>query len=334
MANSPRKLTIHHLADELGLSPATVSLALNQDPRVAEKTRRKVCEYADQCGFSVNSQARNFRLGRTGTVAMVLHRIDSDFWSGVVKAVEDTLQDTYSVILCNSDGNLDKELNILQNLRRRNVDGIILQPASRSEEHLEALTAAGIKLVLFEETANPTLSFVKGDDYGGSVTLTRSSITAGHRRIRLVTVKLRSIGVAERVRGFADTVTAAGIAGDCDVLTVDNLEAPSLAAVLKDLSHFSLLIGIDDRISCHLLKMLQRQKVRIPEDISLVGWNNSSFLPFLTPALTSVEIPTKLMGARAAAILQSQLAGSDAVSKEYLEETIHWRESFCHKLQS
>lgn len=334
MENPSRKLTIHHLADELGLSPATVSLALNGDPRVADKTRRKVCEYATRCGFTLNAQARNFRLGRTGTVAMVLHRIDSDFWSGVVKAVEDTLSDDYSVILCNSDGNLDKELKILQNLRRRNVDGIILQPASREEAHLEVLTAAKIKLVLFEETANPRLSFVKGDDYGGAVTLTRSSITAGHRRIRLVTVKLRSIGVAERVRGFTETVAAAGIAGDCEVVTVDDLESPSLAAALKDLSRFSLLIGIDDRISCHLLKLLQQKNVRIPEDISLVGWNNSSFLPFLTPALTSVEIPTKLMGARAAAILQSQLAGGSAVSKEYLEETIHWRESFCHKLQS
>lgn len=334
MKHQTKSQTIHTLADELGVSAATVSLALNQDPRVAEKTRRKVCEYAARCGFAVNSQARNFRLGRTGTVAMVLHRIDSDFWSGVVKAVEDTLQDTYRVILCNSDGNFDKEQRILQNLRRRNVDGIILQPASRSEEHLEMLTAAGIKLVLFEETANPKLSFVKGDDYGGAVTLTRSCITSGHRQIRLVTVNSRSIGVAERVRGFTETVAAAGIANDCEVLTVDNLESPSLAAALQDWSRFSLLIGIDDRISCHLLKALQQQKVRIPEDISLTGWNNSSFLPFLSPPLTSVEIPTRQMGARAAAMIQAQLEGSTAVGKEYLEETIHWRESFCHKLQS
>jgi len=332
MKHPPKTLTIHTLADELGVSAATVSLALNQDPRVAEKTRRKVCEYAAGRGFAVNAQARNFRLGRTGTVAMVLHHIDSDFWSGVVKAVEDALGESCSIILCNSDGNPDKELKILQNLRRRKVDGIILQPASRREEHLQELIDDGVKLVLFEETANPRLSFVKGDDYGGAVSLTRSCITAGHRRIRLVTINTASIGVAERVRGFRETVAAAGIANDCEVVIVDDLKPQSLAAALENLSSFSLLIGIDDRISCHLLKLLQRQKMRIPEDVSLTGWNNSPFLPFLSPALTSVEIPTKLMGARAAAILQTQLAGSEAVCKEYLEETVHWRESFSHKL--
>lgn len=332
MTIDSKNLTIYTLAEELGISPATVSLALNQDPRVAEKTRRKVCEYAAGRGFAINSQARNFRLGRTGTVAMVLRCIDSDFWSGVVRAVEDALDDSYSVILCNSDGDLDKEQRILHNLRQRKIDGIILQPASTQEDHLEELVRDGIKLVLFEETKNPQLSFVKGDDYGGARNLTQSCIAAGHRRIRLVSLDLPSIGLKERVRGFNEVIREAGIADDCEVMVPDDLSEEALLFAVQGWERFSLLIGIDDRISCHLLKILQRQRVRIPEDISLVGWNNSGFLPFLTPPLTSVEIPTRQMGARAAAILQAQLAGNFAVIKEYIEEPVHWRESFCRKI--
>jgi len=141
-----------------------------------------------------------------------------------------------------------------------------------------------------------------------------------------------SIGLKERVRGFAEGIREAGIADDCEVMVLDNLTEEALPSAVEGWERFSLLIGIDDRISCRLLKILQRQHVRIPDDISLVGWNNSAFLPFLTPPLTSVEIPTRQMGARAAAILQSQLAGNPAVIKEYIEEPVHWRESFGRKI--
>ena len=82
------KMTIYDIAEELKVSPATVSLALNGDRRVAEKTRLRITEFAARRGFTRNEQARNFRLRRTNNVAIVVHNIDNDFWFGVVRAVE------------------------------------------------------------------------------------------------------------------------------------------------------------------------------------------------------------------------------------------------------
>ena len=80
-------MTIYDISTNLGVSAATVSLALNGDRRVAEKTRGRILEYADKHGFKRNEQARNFRLRRTNNVALVVHNIDNDFWHGVVKAI-------------------------------------------------------------------------------------------------------------------------------------------------------------------------------------------------------------------------------------------------------
>ena len=101
-------MTIYDIAAELHISPATVSLALNGDSRVAQKTRLRVTEFATNNGFTRNEQARNFRLRRTSNVAIVVHNIDNDFWHGIVRAVENGLGDSFNVILCNTEGNLDK----------------------------------------------------------------------------------------------------------------------------------------------------------------------------------------------------------------------------------
>ena len=105
-------MTIYDIAEDLGVSAATVSLALNGDRRVAERTRERVVSYAARNGFKRNEQARNFRLKRTCNVAIVVHNIDNDFWYGVVKAVEETLGEAYNVILCNTEGDPGKEEKI------------------------------------------------------------------------------------------------------------------------------------------------------------------------------------------------------------------------------
>lgn len=120
-------MTIYDIAKELGVSPTTVSQALNGNTRVAAKTRARVTEFAMHNGFRRSEQARNFRLKRTFNIAIVVYNIDNDFWCGFVKAVEDALGEEYNVLLCNTEGNPEKEKKIFFNLMQRNVDGVIVQ---------------------------------------------------------------------------------------------------------------------------------------------------------------------------------------------------------------
>ncbi len=323
-------MTIYDIAEELQISPATVSLALNGDHRVAEKTRLRVTEFATRRGFTRNEQARNFRLRRTNNVAIVVHNIDNDFWHGIVRAVECGLGDSFNVILCNTEGDLEKERRIFRNLMQRKVDGIIVQPASREENHFMASIEAGIPVVSLEETDNERISFVKGHDYRTAFNLTVECIRQGHRRIALLTFHFDCIGLDERVRGFSAAAEEAGIVTGCEVITAADLSFGSVEKAFagreKD---FSLVIGSDDRVACRVLRVLTERGVKVPEEISVIGWNNSRFLEYLTPPLASVSIPMEKIGKKAAEIILANLNDGPTVVKNYVSEEILFRESFA-----
>ncbi len=317
-------MTIYDIAEQLEVSAATVSLALGDDRRVSAHTRRRVQEFAWQHGYKRNEQARNFRLKRTNNVALVVHNIDNDFWFGVVRAVESALGEGYNVILCNTEGDLEKERKIFRDLLRRRVDGIIIQPASQAEEHLEEAVSAGIPVVSLEATANPCLSFVKGNDAESARQLTEKCLALGHAKIAFLTFRSNSIGLEERLRGFLEAAGSNGevfVAGELSQQAIEQV----FGAHCRD---FALVLCSDDRVACFLLKVLNDKKIRVPGELSVIGWNNSRFLEYLTPALSSVAIPMCEVGERAARLILKSLGGSAGTEKCYIEQTIVIRESF------
>ena len=283
-------MTIYDIAKELGVSPTTVSQALNGNTRVAAKTRARVTEFAMHNGFRRSEQARNFRLKRTFNIAIVVYNIDNDFWCGFVKAVEDALGEEYNVLLCNTEGNPEKEKKIFFNLMQRNVDGVIVQPASAEESHFVESIEAGIPVVSLEETDHELISFVKGHDFQSAYNLTGECIRQG-----------------ERVRGFRAAAEEAGIEKNCEVITAEDLSFEAVDKVFSGREYdFTLVLGSDDRIACRLLRVLAARKIRVPEQVSVVGWNDSRFLEYLTPPLASVSIPMAKIGQKAAEIIAAQ----------------------------
>ncbi|MPN19690.1 HTH-type transcriptional repressor PurR [bioreactor metagenome] len=207
-----------------------------------------------------------------------------------------------------------------------------MQPASREESHFLESVDAGIPVVSLEETANERISFVKGNDYRTAYNLTTECIRQGHRNIAFATFQFDSIGLNERVRGFQDAIAEAKIAGGCKVITTKDLSLSAAEASFKDMERkFSLILCSDDRLACRLLQVLAKQQVRIPDEISLVGWNNSRFLGYLTLPLSSVSIPMDRVGRKAAAIILANLNGNQVVRKNYIAEEIVFRESFTAK---
>lgn len=323
-------MTIHDIAKQLGVSAATVSLALNGDRRVAAATRERVLAHVRACGFTINAQARNFRLRRTGNVALVVHNIDGDFWHGTVKAMEDALGDAYSVIICNSDGLRDKEARLFASLLRRKVDGIIVQPTTRDDAPYLAIQDAGVPIVLLEETPNPGLSFVKGDDYRGALSLTRSCIRHGHRSIALLTAAVDCLGLDQRLEGFLDAIRTHPV--HHRIFTAPDLTEQAVQAAVGDssLGDFSLWICTDDTLAALLMKRLLALGLRIPSDISLIGWNDCRFLDYLPIPLSSVRVPMADIARTAAhAILRSLAAGHPVTTRAHLPETLVRRSSYA-----
>ena len=207
-------MTIYDIAKELGVSPTTVSQALNGNTRVAAKTRARVTEFAMHNGFRRSEQARNFRLKRTFNIAIVVYNIDNDFWCGFVKAVEDALGEEYNVLLCNTEGNPEKEKKIFLNLMQRNVDGVIVQPASDEKKHFMDMVRNSIPVVLLEETEEPELSFVKGNDHLAAYRSTKVCIEQGYRKIAFLSIPPDCVGGREWIRGFKQAVAEEDCTGE------------------------------------------------------------------------------------------------------------------------
>lgn len=322
-------MTIYDIAKELNVSAATVSLALNGDPRVAEKTRIRIRSFAAEHGFERDEQARNFRLRRSNNVAIIVHNIDNDFWYGIVRAVEQGLGDGFNVILCNTEGSLEKERKIFANLVRRKVDGIIVQPASTEEAHFLETIRAGIPVVSLEKTEHEQISFVKGNDHLAAFRLTEESIRRGHRDIAFLNFRSDSIGLEERVSGFLEAVDRHHLRNRCKVLSANNISTEAIAELICGHEEdFSLYLCSDDRLACLLLQELERAHIPVPERISVCGWNDCRFLEYLTRPLSSVAIPMAEIGNKAAGIIREYLEKGPCVHKFYIEEKIILRDSF------
>ena len=126
------------------------------------------------------------------------------------------------------------------------------------------------------------------------------------------------------------TIESSGIADQCDVFVADEISAAAVERVIGSrIGDFTLVIGSDDRIACQLLRVLAARGVRVPAELSVIGWNNSRFLEYLTPSLSSVAIPMCEIGRRAAEIILQNLNDGPSVVKEYVDEEIFLRESFA-----
>ena len=276
-----------------------------------------------------NEQARNFRLKRSSNVAIVVHNIDNDFWHGVVRAVENELGENYNVILCNTEGDVERERRVFVNLMSRKIDGVIVQPASGEESHLVEMARSGIAVVSLEQTDNPELSFVKGNDNLAAYHLAEECIRQGHRRIAFMNFHFDCVGLRERVAGFRRSIAEHGLQESCKVLEAEELSVEAVSELVQGHEKdYSLYLCSDDRLACLLLKVLMRGGFSVPGDVSVCGWNDSRFLMYFPVPLSSVAMPMTEIGAKAAAIIRENLEQKPVVRKIYVAEKIRLRESF------
>ncbi len=321
-------MTIHELAKELNVSAATVSLALKGDTRVAEATRQRILEYADKRGYRANEQARNLRLGRSGLVALMVGNIASDFWSGAVKAIEDVLGESYSVIVCNSDGNLEKEKKLVENLVARRIDGLIVQPADNKDiSHLAALDKSGTPVVFLERNNNPELSFAKGDDFEAGRKAVEIMREAGHTAICAISIGNFHTGINDRMEGIKAAIKDAGIAKSCTTLNLLSFDESQIDLLEK----YTAFICSDDRFIPSLLKLIDKKNLRCPEDIAVLCWNDRTYLKHMNPPVSCFSIPIPEMGRLAASHIVKYNNGDKKPSRCFAEEKFIARASVQKK---
>jgi LacI family transcriptional regulator len=297
-----------------GVSVATISRVLNGDGRVGEDRRGRVLAAIRQLGYRRDGVARNLRRGSTMVWGLVIGDIENPFFTSLVRGVQDTAnREGYSVVLLNSDEDLETEAQCLRVLVEERVAGVILSPVSERSSNFAAIPSTIPTVLVDRQITGAAVDMVCVDNVRGAYEGTQHLLDAGYRRVACISGPLHSTTGARRLRGYLQAMRDAGLAPDAgDVVATDFKRGGGHQAALQLLDSDpppDAIIVMDNLMMEGALFALQERGVRIPDDIGLVGFDDLSWATLVTPRLTAVAQPVRELGVMAAELLARRCRG-------------------------
>ena len=321
------KTTIRHIAEELNVTPSTVSRALSNHPRISESTKKAVLAVAARLNYQPNSLAAALRHGRSHIIGIIVPTADRAFFASVVRGVEEISNKAgYKVIICQSYDNHEKEVQAVETLLNAQVDGIIISYAKATPdfEHLRRVQEKNVPLILFDRTTKDlNVNQVVIDDYLGAYKTVEHLIQQGCKRIAHFTSSLQVSIYKERFRGYKDALEAYNIPYDEKIVVESNLQLEdgraSMERLLKLKPIPDAVFSASDYGAMGAMQVLKENGIKIPDQIALAGFSNEPFTSFTDPPLTTVDQLSIAMGNLTAEVFFEQIADKH---KKVLPQTI------------
>lgn len=306
------KVTLEMVAEAAGVSAATVSRILNGTAIVSDDKRAAVDAAIARLGYVPNPVARGLAGGRTLSIGVVAQTLDSPFFGGALRGIETALDAAgYSPLYVSGHWNVAHEQRCIDTLRSRRVDGIILLAARIGDHALAALAQQLPVVVTGRRLQAPNLVALDFDNVEGARLATEHLVQLGHRRIAFIAGDMKHPDGKARLRGFRQAMKAAGLPDDL-VLAGDFTEASGLAAVQQAQAAgqaFTAAFAANDQMAFGAAVALYRAGLRVPQDVSLVGFDDLAGALYTVPPLTTVHHPVHELGQLAAAAMLQLLAG-------------------------
>ncbi len=314
MRSGPGPVTIEMVARAAGVSLSTVSRILNGTAVVSETKSRAVEEAIAALGFVANPVARGLAGGRTLSIGVVTQAIDSPFYGAALRGIEDQLgPEGYSPLFVSGHWDAATEVRCIDVLRSRRVDGIIVLTGRISDAALKACAKALPVVVTGRKLKAPGLFSLHFDNFEGGRLATQHLIQLGHRRIAFITGDPAHADSTERLRGYRGALEAAGIVFDpALVVPGEYHEVNGLLAVdrlVESRQRFTAIFAANDQMAFGAALGLQRRSLRVPDDVSLVGFDDLPTSQYAIPPLSTVHQPAYEMGRLAATAMLEMLSG-------------------------
>jgi LacI family transcriptional regulator len=320
-------MNIKDLAAKAGVSISTVSLVLNERPGVKKETRTKVLELAKKYKYVPNHIARSLVMKKTRTIGIVVPDISEVFYGTLVKIMQDAMSlRGYSMMLCNTENDLEKESHYLNFLLEKGTDGIIMVPCAGAEQ--AKIQSVRIPVVFVDRyIPGVDTSYVGINNRNAGREATAHLIRLGHRKVACIAGPKCANSSEERIQGYRDALESNGISCRDDyVLNTDWTVSGgfSAARTLLDLPEPpSAIFTTGDTCAIGVFEALSAEQVKVPEEMALVGFDDMKFAPFLRVPLTSVRQPLEKMGNTAVELLLDKLGdGNKSVQKIFDTELI------------
>lgn len=306
--------TIREIAVAAGVSTATVSRVVNGvagvDPGLASRVQAAI----DELGYTPNLVARGLRTQATKVIALVVADIENPFFTSVCRGVEDVARrHGFSVMLCNSDEDLTKESEYLEILAAQSVAGVIISAASDASS-VAALTRRGISVVAIGRRLGRETDCVRSDSHAGARTATDHLLDHGAHRVACITGPHGVATAEERLEGYRDALERARLPFDPELIEYANFrEDGSYQATRRMLELDNppdAIFVANNRMVVGTLRACREAGVEIPNQVSIVGFDDLPWADLTTPSITTLRQPTYEIGSAAARLLIERLGGN------------------------
>ena len=306
-----KKETLVSIAERSGCSISTVSRVLSGNAakyRISQRTVARVTEEVKRCNYTPSLLAKGLRTNRTDTIGLLIPNIENSFFAGVAGVViRESRNYNYKVVVVDTQEDERNEQDGLSALLARRVDGIVAAPCGSNSELFASVQEGGMPLVLIDRYLPDAgmLSYVTTDNYRGAVMATEYLLENGHR-IACIQGTPHSMPVRDRVRGFGDTLRAHGL-GDRIVVTgedfsVQNGYLETKLALARE-ERPTAIFALSNLILLGVVKAVHESGLRIPDDISVVSFDDNMLFNYLDPAITCIGQPTDEIGTLAVKLL-------------------------------
>jgi DNA-binding LacI/PurR family transcriptional regulator len=298
------RVSIKDIAKAAGVSHSTVSRALSDSPLVSDETKARVQLLAQEMGYSPNTLARSLVTRQTYSIGVVVTTIADPFIAEVVQGIEATAQDNgYTVILCNSGAQPEREIAAVEMLRSKRVDAVIVTSSRVGALYLEHLERTGVPIVLInnhnEQSGRYTFTVTVDNRHGGHLA-TQHLIQLGHHRIAYVTAPADHSSDLDRRTGYRQALTEAGIELDPTLIVPGNGRADggerALEALMASGALPSAVFCYNDMTAIGLVHAACREGLDVPGDLAVVGFDDIPFATYFYPPLTTIAQPKVEMG--------------------------------------
>ncbi len=339
MSRMPKQktITIKDVAKRSNVSISTVSRVLNKKNRLVNpETRKRVLDVIDELGYYPNAMARSLHSNKTRTIGMIVQDIANPYYPSIVKSVENTAQKWgYSIILANAERSRLRTSKYLKIMCEKRVDGLILIGGGivQDAEEQDFLERTGVKIMVIGKPHNTKLASVQIKNIEAAREACTYLIGLGHRRIAMITGTDDSATAVDRTQGYREALEANGLPFNKEWVISGDFDFKGGYSAAEKLSQIGGKNGItaifaqNDMMAIGAMKALQKKGYRIPQDVSILGFDDIQAASFVTPTLATVAVPLEELGSTAMENLVKLLNGDKLDRPTYLQTEIKHRES-------
>ncbi|WP_416143644.1 LacI family DNA-binding transcriptional regulator [Planococcus koreensis] len=301
-----RKLTIEDVARQAGVSISTVSRVMNNTDYIADATRRKVQDAIDALDYRPNALARGLKQMKTDSIGLILSDLQNPFWLMVLEGIEDACQEAgYSLLILNSRDDPEKEGKNIKEFLMRQLDGIIINPASEDNPLFAALAAEAFPLLFLNRRVKGIeVDTVVADNFKGTMLAVSHLAALGKSRIAIFLYPANGISPRqERLEGYKQALAAHGLETDPALIKIVETKEDCLAAMKQLLAGSGkpdAILSTNNRLTLEILDALGTLNIAVPQDIALLGYDETEWSKHLNPPLTTIRQPAYEMGREAA----------------------------------